>query len=255
MSGNRQHILPRFLLKGFASRIDGKKTFTCVYRKGGPYFETTIDNVGLEKHFYGKSGQLSADEEVTQLEGGFAQLINQLRDYRNGTEVDSESVSTFVAHLSVRTKQLREFFRDSAAYLLDQITLYLADQTNFKRLLLSKPELIGLELQKSLETIPMDQAYKDFLIEFVRLNAEEIVDQQLPDLQRGIAELVVQMRSLLPNAVKDGHIKTLASHPAPEPRVEKYQSLTWSVRDSVDPLILSDTGCLFEIAGERRFKP
>jgi len=230
MAGNRQHILPRFLLKGFASRIQGMKTFTCVYRKGGPYFETTIENVGLEKHFYGKSGEVSADDEITQLEGGFAQLINQLRDCRNGTEADGESVSSFVAHLSVRTKQLREFFRDSADYLLDQITLYLADPTNFKRLVLSKPDSISLELQKTLENIPVDQAYKDFLIEFVRLNAEEIVEQQMPDLQSGIAELIVQMRRVLPNAVKDGHIKSLASHPAPEPRVEKYQSLTWSVR-------------------------
>ena len=34
MAGNRQHILPRFLLKGFASRIEDKKTFACVATLG-----------------------------------------------------------------------------------------------------------------------------------------------------------------------------------------------------------------------------
>lgn len=255
MAGIRQHILPRFLLKGFASRVQDKKIFTCVYRKGGPQFETTIENVGLEKHFYGKLGEISADEEITQLESGYARLIDELRSEPDGTCADSKQVSDLVAHLTIRTKQLREFFRESAEYLIDQITLYLSNPSNLKRLLLSKPELMQEELQKTLKDIPVAQVYKDFLIELVQLNAQEIVDQHMPDLQSTLHELIGQMKSLLPNAVREGHIRTLAKHPAPEPRSEAYQSLNWTVRDVADPLILGDIACLFEIAGERRFKP
>lgn len=88
----------------------------------------------------------------------------------------------------------------------------------------------------------MPQAYKDFLIELVQLNAQEIVDQHMPDLQSTLQELIAQMRSLLPNAVRDGHIKSLAKHPAPETRSEGYQSLNWFVREVAGPLILGDTG-------------
>ena len=255
MAGIRQHILPRFLLKGFASRTQDKKILTCVYRKGGTQFETTIENVGLEKHFYGKVGEISADEEITQLESGYAKLIDELRKEPHGARVDSKQVSDFVAHLTVRTKQLREFFRESGEYLIDQITLYLSDRSNLKRLLLSKPELMREELQKTLNDIPVAQVYKDFLIELVQLNAQEIVDQHMPDLQSTLHELIGQIKNLLPNAVRDGHIRTLAKHPTPQPRSEVYQALNWTVRDVADPLILGDIGCLFEIAGDRRFKP
>ena len=81
-----------------------------MYRKGGPQFETTIENVGLEKHFYGKVGEISADEEITQLESGYAGLINGLRSEPDGARADSKRVLDFVAHLTIRTKQLREFF-------------------------------------------------------------------------------------------------------------------------------------------------
>jgi hypothetical protein len=255
MAGIRQHILPRFLLKGFASQVKDKKVFTCVYRKGGPQFETTIENVGLEKHFYGKVGEISADEEITQLEGDYARLIDDLRNKPHGAPADRKQVSDFVAHLTVRTKQLREFFRESAEYLIDQTTLYLSNPDNLKRLLLSKPDFMKQELQNTLEDIPVAQVYKDFLIELVQLNAQEIVDQHMPDLQSTLQELIGQIKSFLPKAVSDGHIRTLAKHPSPKPRSEAYQSLNWSVREVAEPLILGDIGCLFEIAGERRFKP
>lgn len=177
MAGIRQHILPRFLLRGFVSRVNDKKIFTCVYRKGGVQFETTIENVGLEKHFYGKAGGISADEEITHLKSGYARLIDELRNEPDGELEDGRQVSDFVAHLTIRTKQLREFFRESSEYLIDEITLYLSNPSNLKKLLLTKPEVLQQELQRSLNEIPVAQAYKDFLIELVQLNAQEIIDE------------------------------------------------------------------------------
>jgi len=68
MAGKRHHILPRFLLKGFASRVQGEGVFSVVYRKDGKPFETNIEKISVEKHFYGKEGEISADEEITDLE-------------------------------------------------------------------------------------------------------------------------------------------------------------------------------------------
>ncbi|HKO96804.1 MAG TPA: DUF4238 domain-containing protein [Pyrinomonadaceae bacterium] len=255
MSGKRQHILPRFLQKGFASRIQDEKIFTYVYRKGGTHFETTLENVGLENYFYGKAGETSADEEITKIEGGYSQLTNALRCEPDGTRVADLRVADFVAHLTIRTKQLREFFRESGEYLLDEITAYLSSPEHMRRLLLSNPELMRHELTKNLEGIAVPKAYKDFLIQLVEENAQEIVNLYMSDLQDTIEALTAQMRSMLPKAVKDGHIKTLAEHPAPEPRAEEYRSLNWFIRETSKPLVLGDIGCLFETGGARRYKP
>lgn len=68
MAGVRHHILPRFLLKGFASRVDNQKAFTWVCRKDGSPFEASTRDVSVEKYFYGKEGNISADEEITAIE-------------------------------------------------------------------------------------------------------------------------------------------------------------------------------------------
>src|SRR5205814_10074769 len=68
MAGVRQHIIPQFLLKGFASRTTSKAAFTWVYRKRAPPFETNIINVTVEGKFYDKDAETSADDLITDLE-------------------------------------------------------------------------------------------------------------------------------------------------------------------------------------------
>lgn len=74
MAGIRHHILPKFLLKGFASKVDGQEVFTWVYRKEGKVFEANTLNVSVEKHFYGKTGELNVDDEIRILR-------NDLQDF------------------------------------------------------------------------------------------------------------------------------------------------------------------------------
>jgi hypothetical protein len=45
----------------------------------------------------------------------------------------------------------------------------------------------------------------------------------------------------------------LAKNLIPEPRVEDYRKLHWFVCKSDEPLILGDVGCLFEVAGKKKF--
>jgi hypothetical protein len=150
MAGKRQHILPRFLLKGFASRVEGEKVFAWVHRKSKPAFETTIENVSVEKHFYGKEGELSADNEITDLESGYAYLIDSLRQQKHGTYISDPLISDFIAHLSIRTKHLRESFRESTEYLMDRLSEYLGDCENGKKLILNNPKMAKEELTKVL---------------------------------------------------------------------------------------------------------
>jgi hypothetical protein len=100
MAGVRQHILPRFLLKGFASRLDGQEVFTWVFRKGGNIFEANIKNVAVEKHFYTQPANTSVDDEITELERGFARLLDNLRNENDGFEITDPSLREFVSHLT-----------------------------------------------------------------------------------------------------------------------------------------------------------
>jgi hypothetical protein len=255
MAGKRQHILPRFLLKGFASRVQDEKVFTWVFRKGGSPFETATENVSVEKHFYGKQGELSADDEITNLEGGYAQLVDTLRGEKDATQVNDPRIADFIAHLIVRTKQLRESFRESAEYVLEQFSDYLSDFDNFKQLVVRNPKLVREELVKILKDIPVPDWQKGMLLELMELHASTLMDEQKSELEKMIQSLFEEVKSILPKAFREGHIKSLAKNPVPKPRADEYRELKWFVRETSRPLILGDIGCLFEIVGERRFKP
>ncbi|MGH9970586.1 MAG: DUF4238 domain-containing protein [Pyrinomonadaceae bacterium] len=255
MAGNRQHILPRFLLKGFASRIEREKIFTWVSRKGTKPFETTVENVSVEKYFYGKQGELSADGKITELEAGYARLINEIRGMGDSNQVIDPALPDFVAHLVVRTKQLRQFFRESADYLLDELTNYLSEPANLKRLLLSRPTTIEEELGRLMKNIDLPEELKEMLPALVEHYAPTLLDEGMPEFRSTLKGLMADMKQMLPKAIKEGHIKSLANHPVPETRSDSYRTLKWFVLRSQSPLILGDTGCLFEIEGQRRFKP
>lgn len=236
MAGNRQHILPRFLPKGFASRIDGNKIFTWVYRKGTKPFQTTIENVSVEKHFYGKQGGLSADDEITKLETGYAYLIDEIRNAQDSTEISDPKLTEFIAHVVVRTKHVREFFRNSADYMIGQVETYLAEPANFSRLLLRNPDLIREELGKLLNGFNLPSEQKAILVGLVEHLGPMIVDEQMPEVQTMLHDLMVQVKPHIANAVNEGHIKALASTPAPEPRSENYRTLKWFVKQRYRPI-------------------
>jgi Protein of unknown function (DUF4238) len=127
MAGIRHHILPRFLLKGFASKVIGQEVFTWVYRKEGKFFEANIVNVDVQKHFYGKEGELNVDDEITDVERGFAILLDELRRKENAYEIRDSKMAEFVGHLSSRTKHLRDSLIETTGVLTNILTSYLAD--------------------------------------------------------------------------------------------------------------------------------
>ena len=50
---------------------------------------------------------------------------------------------------------------------------------------------------------------------------------------------------LVPNSIKDGHIKSLSENTIPEPRIEEYEQLNWIVFEIISPLILRNMACIF----------
>src|ERR1035437_1318648 len=114
MAGRRQHTIPRFILKGVQSRLNGDEVFVWLYRRGSKAVETNIKNVGTDRDFYGKPGQGALDDQITGLEESYSTMLDMLRSQtKSGPVCDAQGIPNLIAHLSTRTRFLRQSMGDS----------------------------------------------------------------------------------------------------------------------------------------------
>src|SRR2546423_1901463 len=102
MSGKRQHFIPRFLQKGFASHSVGRETFVWAFRKGVSPYNPNIDNVGVEGYFYTEGADTEVDASITSAEYQLGDLIEHLRTESAGP-VSDPLIAQLIAHLEIRT--------------------------------------------------------------------------------------------------------------------------------------------------------
>ena len=254
MAGIRHHILPRFLLRGFASRIDEEKVFTFVYRKRTKPFEASTKDISVAKHFYGKEGDINVDAEITDLEVGYGDLVDELRKVNEQTEISDSQVPEFVTHLTIRTKHLRDSFRESSEFLIEKLHEHYSDSNNLKALFQNNPEILRGSIEKQFRDSSLSKHQMNELIHRARLLLPSVLEQKSAELQLMVQLIFTGIRIRLPAMVKEGHIKALAKSLVPEPRVEDYRSLHWFVGKSATPLVLGDFGCMFEMDGARKFR-
>lgn len=248
MAGARQHFLPRFLMKGFASRIDGKKVFVWLYRKGAAPREESTRNIGLEKGFY-ETSQNTADPEITAAEGSMGQFVDHLRGLPAGSAADGVGASEMVAHLVARTKHIRDSVEALGDLALERFEEFIASGQDFTRMVLDSPRT----KQQVLAGIPAflrPMAMQDFPSLLKKFEME-----CGPALQATVLDAMSQARKGIPALAKKTHVEILRRDLAPEARVANYCELSWSVIDAPFPMILGDVGVLFETAGARRYKP
>jgi len=113
MAGERQHYIPRFLLKGFASRTISQKVFIWYFRKGENPIEVSIRDIALEKSFYGESGKGSLDETITENEKDYSRVIAQVREEGYISQKDLDILTEFVFNLVIRTRNIRKVLTEA----------------------------------------------------------------------------------------------------------------------------------------------
>jgi hypothetical protein len=267
MAGTRHHILPKFLLKGFASKVITKAekqddVFVWVYRKGVIPYESKTTKVGVEKHFYGKEGELNVDDEITDIEPSFAVPLDQLRVQSDGSKVSDEKVIEFITHLSARTKHLRDSIIDTTGFLVDNLFGYLSDYDNWRAWCINHykrhPEVIRSAIDEAMQKVQASAYKKAMARQRLKKMPVELIVAQMDDEKSNyeflFQNLRLQLLENLPAMTKEGHIKTLAKDLVPEPRLEQYRLLHWYLRKTGEPLILGDVGCLFELGGGKKFR-
>jgi hypothetical protein len=243
MAGKRHHILPRFLLKGFASKTQESKVFTWVYRNGVEPREQSTKDVAVEKYFYGRSTGVNADKEITDLENiQYAPLLEKLRRKNNTTgviQVYEPEIADYVSHLCIRTKNLRESISQSTEYLLDEANKYFLDFNNIKRILKTHTQ----------------QSSKHKELNLLLSSDSNVLDIHEESLKDFFQYSLKYLRNELPRIIKETHNKVLTENPMSEIRADKYRHLQWFLYSFNQPsVILGDCGCLFEIAGTKKFK-
>ena len=260
MAGKRHHILPRFLLRGFASKEEGKNIYCWVFRKHGDPFEANITNVAVSKNFYSIDDSTEVDDAITDAEGTFASVVNNLRSLDEPTAIDHYNViSEFFAHLEVRTRHLRESLLESSNLLINELFEFFKDTEAVKKIILRKliedPTLLKNSLDKQFRGLNLPPDFKKYLCRLALSNAPKLIQEMGPQINVLAKMFSKELSKCLSGAIKDGHLKLLRETIAPEIRVESYQRLIWSLEIIKDTdLILGDFGVLIEINGSRRFK-
>lgn len=256
MAGDRHHILPRFIMKGFASRLDAKPVFTWLYRKGAEPREVSTRDIAVGRLFY-ESPEGSADSELTEAEVAYSATVDCLRTASNGSFVPPVDAGELVAHLLTRTKHLRDSFEEMGDFAIARFDEFLSRPDALEQMIQSSPGLQEEVIVKVLSTLPPElhpNARRTLQVALPHL-LPKFIEEAGPAFAKEAGDAMKAVRMKVPELVKVSHVKALQKSTAPEERVEIYSRLQWSVQDSCVPLGLGDVAALFEVEGSRRFKP
>ena len=265
MSGIRHHILPRFLLKGFASRKEKQNYFAWVFRHEAVPFEANIDKIAVSKKFY-DSNVLDVDLEITDAETELGEYVNTLRRITYNTRLDVGLLPNLLTHLELRTRHLRESLLDVTNLLSDEIVHLLNDKSTIKRLVLNKikrePNLLYEQIYERFEVNKFPPALRNLFANFVFLKSQQILESQQfsKEIDRGlsiIADTFAREATVrLPQAIKNGHIEGLKRGLFSNIQVDRYRELKFRlVVLKKGFLILGDSAIIIESEPGTKYKP
>lgn len=255
MAGRRHHTIPQFILRGFASGLRGNEVNVWLYRRNAEAIELNIKNVGVEKDFYGEE----LDARITELETRYAALVKQLRGETG--PVKDRQVGEMVAHMTLRTRSVRQSAIELAATMTDGIREHL-----------SRPDVLKAAARRRYTKRELLDRLREELAKngLSRVEIEKRVlsagPQVLVVLQRKLDEFAEDAAAVVSESMRDGvkglptsmrthFIEAFSRGLESNPRIEGYTRYDWFVVPVAGRLLLGDSICVFETVGRRRFKP
>lgn len=249
MAGARQHFLPRFLLRGFQSRISGDRVYTWVQRKAEPSFESNIQNVFVGGKFY-EGGQKDVDPDITTLENRFGPVIKRLRQEPASTTLSMSEIPELIVHLSIRTKNIRDCLIDLAKYAFKDSMLYLGNPDNRRAIARreGREYVEHLRKQMGLSKEQLEELVPDLDQRFIEA-FENKWQECLNDM-----ESFIEQR--LEKTMKDAHTEVLSEGLIPEPGVNLYKNHKWHLIVQQSPsFILGDAGPIHQVGQDFKAFP
>lgn len=236
VAGKRQHYVPQALQRGFVSRWRGDNAYTWVYRRDSEPFETNIKNSAVETHFYVDDDGAEADSQITRREGEYGALLDHLRNYGGTESIEPERLAELVAHFEIRTRSLRESFKDMGGFVADQLFRVLEDPDMFEQYLRRELTRDPTFLDESLGEQLREKGLSQEQVDAVFANRDALLELALPQIRDGLARTVRDLRSELPRileaSMRRGHVSALQRSVSPESKIARYRQLTFSVFDT-----------------------
>jgi hypothetical protein len=261
MAGKRQHYLPQFLQRGFASSVDGRRTW--LYRKDAAPREVGMRDVGVEENFYSVESDASLDESITELERDeFVEVIEQCRTNPSLATSALERIPTLIAHLEVRSRHLRTTFGALAERAWnDQLR-------NFEN-----PAIGAALVRRHIQRDPAE--LRAMAARELRSNGLPV--SLAPKMAKQTAKTIANMpdelliatfwKPLLPHirdalkarlaeSIKKAHVDSLRRSVAPDVRAQQYRHLRFTIVEvGSNNLVLGDAAVVFHVRQGSGWKP
>ncbi|QDZ41668.1 DUF4238 domain-containing protein (plasmid) [Euhalothece natronophila Z-M001] len=271
MSGSRHHVIPRFLLKGFAtekktgqgfSQSSNKKkkknqqVYTVVYEYNKSY-QNNIKNVFVEKLFYGEKAEANCDNKITEQEKTYSRAIDELRNESKSIPIKDPIFSEFLCHLAMRSRALRQFSTKMANFTIEGISKCLSNHQNIIKLMESEIKnrlnLLTEEFYKCLGR-EMTTEEKQYLNSVLRNNPNLIsnyIDSIPSELQGTFLSILESIN--LKKETKTAHNKALLGSTFEN---SKLQELNWYlVVEKEGYFVLGDTPVICQGGTDNQYRP
>lgn len=79
MENRNQHFMPRFMLRGFATRSKRREFWTCLFPRGREPGERNARDVGAQRDFYARGKDMRVDDALQKMESEFSAAVNHIR--------------------------------------------------------------------------------------------------------------------------------------------------------------------------------
>jgi hypothetical protein len=259
MAGKRTHHLPRMLQKGFASHFTRKgDAYAWWYRKGNSPINLNTINIGVEGGFYSFAKEQTLDEAMTDFEVATESTIADLRAGPPRNLTDTKLIVEYIAHLELRTFHLRQSLMNIGNAAVPMLLSFMDDESKFstwiRRRLKADPKLLDDPIAARAKELGLEAPDPKVLADALEPYMDDLLTQIWPDFSRMIDALRASLPEIMRNASKQGQLRALTKALSPPVKVETYQKLSYRLIDTHTPLILGDSGLLFQVANKEPFR-
>lgn len=148
----RHHYIPRLLLRRFASRRKGKKSWIWQTSADGSSFEISTRDAAVESHFY-RDGEECIEDDLADEETLISGLLREI-DCRQDLAGLEESLVALTQFLVVRTHSVRSAFTEAAERMLNVMHLASQDPRAVDAMRREMMRRVPEELDKFIATLP-----------------------------------------------------------------------------------------------------
>jgi hypothetical protein len=217
--------------------------------------EINTKNIGAERDFYGPE----LDARITALETRFGALAGGLR-LQTGLVLEPD-IAAMVAHLTLRTRALRQSAIALATNMTDRMRDHFSQSAVLKAAVRKK--MPNPEILKWARDQLAEQGLKKHEIEKRILMAgpsllkiwEQSIEERAEEMAPVVDEAMREAKKGHAARMRVSFIEALSRGLDDNPRIKAYRQLNWFVLPTAESLILGDSVCVFEVDGERPFKP